>query len=168
MNIILIGFMGAGKTSVGKRLAKLLCYDFYDTDVLIEEKAGISIKEMFEQQGETAFRQLENQVIKDLRGIKKAVISVGGGAVMYHNNFELLKAIGITVFLYASIENILRNVKSSYRPLLGAVLDVEKTEKLYNSRLSTYLKADVVIEVKDKDILQLAEEIVQQLRENYM
>ena len=90
-NIILTGFMGSGKTEVGKRLAQRLGYAFLDTDKLIEEKTGKSISEIFREEGESSFRELETEVIKNLSGITGYIISTGGGIVIREENILSLK-----------------------------------------------------------------------------
>ncbi len=160
MNIVLIGFMASGKTTVARKLSELMSYGFADTDSLIENEAGCTIKEIFQEQGEEVFRQLENKVIRSLIDRTYTVVSVGGGAVMFYDNLALLKAIGITVFLDTPLEQIYKNLEGSYRPLIGAAINKDEVEKLYMKRLSTYMQADLVIKTENKSIEDIAREIV--------
>ena len=97
-NITLCGFMGSGKTTVGKALAKMLNYVFIDTDAEIEKRAGIKISEIFEKLGEAAFRQMESDIIKELARFDNQVISVGGGAVINKENARKLKSCSTVVY----------------------------------------------------------------------
>lgn len=163
MNIILIGFMGSGKTTVGKALASKRGLKFIDTDNFIENKHNISIKDIFKNFGETHFRQLEKQSIEHLKNINDCIIAVGGGAVMYQDNLETLKKIGTTVFLDAPIEKILTNIKFEFRPLVGDTIDENKLSELWDYRYPTYKKADVIIKTDSLNIEQIVDEIVNRL-----
>ncbi|MDF2611929.1 MAG: Shikimate kinase, partial [Lachnospiraceae bacterium] len=107
-NIILIGFMGSGKTSVGERLAKRLSYQFRDTDQLIESRAGDSINHIFELRGEDYFRTLETNLLLEIKPtLSNTVLSTGGGLPLQEQNTKLLKEIGYVVYLKASKETTL-------------------------------------------------------------
>ena len=163
MNIVLIGFMGSGKTTVGKVLAKRQGLKFIDTDKAIENQQNITIKELFSNFGETHFRQMEKQTIDQLSGIKDCVIAVGGGAVMYHNNLDTLKSIGTTVFLDAPMKQILSNLKGKFRPLVGTTIDEDKLSELLNYRYPTYKKADLILNTENLNIEQIVTEIINTL-----
>ncbi len=111
-NIALIGFMGTGKTAVGRVLAKKLGRKFLELDSLIEQKAGKSIPEIFQQDGEIAFRELEIEVTKKVAGQQNAVIACGGGVVLNQINIDRLRAEGRVVYLTASPRAILKRVAS--------------------------------------------------------
>ena len=120
-DIVLIGYMGCGKTTVGKALAEKLDYDFIDTDALIEEKEGRSISDIFAVEGESAFRDMETELLKELAvsNPSGAVISCGGGIVLRKENHELLKKLGRVIYLKASAETTFERVKGeTSRPLL--------------------------------------------------
>ncbi|MDF2840414.1 MAG: Shikimate kinase [Clostridia bacterium] len=163
MNIVLIGFMGSGKTTIGKELALQKGFKLIDTDEMIEKEQNISIKEIFSSKGEAYFRELEKQAIQKLQALDNHIVSVGGGAVMYHNNLDVLKGIGITVFLDAPIEKILENLKGKFRPLVGDTIEEEKLKELLRSRYSTYKKADVTIHTANLSIQQTVNEIIKAL-----
>lgn len=128
--VILIGFMGVGKTSLGKKLAKKMGYDFIDTDKWIEQKTGLSIPEIFEQNGEAYFRKLERNCVEEIKVIQNTVISVGGGLPCFGNTMELLKSFGITIYLKLEAKEIARRLAESKieRPLLHGLIgdDLEK------------------------------------------
>lgn len=163
MNIVLIGFMGSGKTTIGKALAKRNGLKFIDTDKVIENQHNISIKDIFSNFGEDHFRQLEKQSIDQLKNINDCVIAVGGGAVMYHNNFDTLKGIGMTVLLDAPMKKIITNLKGDFRPLVGNTIDENKLCELLETRYSTYKKADVIINTESLNIEQTVDEIIKRL-----
>jgi len=118
--IILIGFMGVGKTSLGKKLAKKMGYDFLDTDKWIEQKTGLTIPEIFEQNGEAYFRKLERNCVEEIKVIQNTVISVGGGLPCFGNTMDSLKSFGITIYLKLEAKEIARRLAESKieRPLL--------------------------------------------------
>ncbi|MEJ2052512.1 MAG: shikimate kinase [Calditrichaceae bacterium] len=164
-HIFLTGFMGAGKSRIGKTLAEQFGYPFYDSDDLIELAAGKKIREIFEQDGERVFRSIESAEIKKLCRINDpAVISLGGGAVQSEENFKLVQKHGVSVYLASSPEAIMNRVKNSNkRPLLdvGEGEDfeqrlLEKIKELLDLRIPVYERSDIAVE---RDGLEL-EEIV--------
>lgn len=163
MNIILIGFMGSGKTTIGKALAEEKGFKLIDTDEMIEKAQNMPISEIFSKFGEPVFREMEKKAIAQLLGIDNHVISVGGGAVMYFDNLETLKRIGTTIFLDAPLQKILNNLKGKFRPLVGNTIEEDKMKNLLGSRYTTYLKADIIINTKDLDIRQTVDEILKRL-----
>lgn len=163
MNIILIGFMGSGKTTIGQALAEQKRLQLIDIDQRIEIEQKNSIKEIFSSYGEAHFRELEKQAIEQLQGIDGYVISVGGGAVMYYNNLEVLKNIGTTVFLDAPVQKILNNLKGKFRPLVGDTIDEQKIKELLEFRYATYKKADLTINTENLDIQQTVDAITTEL-----
>ncbi len=142
-NIILIGFMGSGKTSVGVQLARNLGYTFCDTDQLIEKESGRSIRNIFAEDGEEYFRKLETSLIKDLYGsLDRSVLSVGGGLPIREGNAELLKRLGQVVYLKATKETILKRLKGdTTRPLLAGENAAQKVEDLLKFREPVYESA---------------------------
>lgn len=136
-NIILCGFMGSGKTSIGKILHKLTSLEIIDTDKLIETTINMSIKEYFEQNDEKSFREIEHQIIKEVCSRKNIIISTGGGALTYDKNINILKNSGVLFHINAPLSNILRNTKGNdKRPLLNG--DYNNIKKLYKDRLKLY------------------------------
>ena len=181
-NIVLIGFMGAGKTEVGKILAKNKGFNFIDLDCLIEAQEGMNITEIFKQKGESYFRNLETEILKkidndktDVYKLKFAgkcaeinnhesknwVISTGGGMPAFNGNIKVLKNIGITLYLKASPKTIYDRIKSEvHRPVLGGSGFTEETvaEKL-KEREKFYEQADIVICTEGLTMSAVAEEI---------
>ncbi|MEM9018876.1 MAG: shikimate kinase, partial [Verrucomicrobiota bacterium] len=118
-NLILIGFMGTGKTTIGKQVAKSLGLEFVDTDALIARKAGKSIPDIFEEDGEKVFRRFETEVLRECVGKTDQVISTGGGIVTQPENSPLLEEGGYVVWLRAEAETIFERVRrNKHRPLL--------------------------------------------------
>jgi shikimate kinase len=155
INIVLIGPMGSGKTSVGRRLACVLKRDFFDSDFEIVTRTGVSIEHIFDVESEEGFRKRETAVLKDLCDISNIVIATGGGIVIKPENRELLKRNSFVVYLASSIEQlIMRTAKSKSRPLLEKSTDREKTIRdLIKQREPLYQEvADVVIDTTDKKL----------------
>ena len=162
-SIVLTGFMGTGKTSIGKRLCALTGAQFIDTDSLIEEKEGMSIPEIFQKYGEDYFRDVESEVIKSLKGYKGAVISTGGGAVLRRENIDTLRDGGAVIFcLKADIERVFKNIgdNTQSRPLLnGKTMD--EARALLESRREAYANCDAEIDVTDCEKEQSADKILE-------
>lgn len=144
-SIILCGFMGSGKTVVGKELAKIMGCKFVDTDEMIENEQGVAIKAIFATHGEDYFRDLEHEVCKKVATMKNCVVSTGGGALTFERNVEAIKNGGKIVFLDASFDVICDRIgDSTTRPLFQ---DKEKAKALYDERKSKYLAAsDYVVD----------------------
>ncbi|MGI6097034.1 MAG: shikimate kinase [Dethiobacteria bacterium] len=148
-NIILIGFMGTGKTKVGKLLAKRLGRKFYDSDKLIEEREGKKISLIFQEKGEAYFRWLETQVIAELSSIPEgtAVIATGGGVVLNETNLGYFRQHGVIIALMASPEEILQRVSADKnRPLLQVDDPLGEIKRLLAERSPLYAKADLSVD----------------------
>jgi len=135
-NIILTGFMGTGKTTLGRHLAKVLGYDFVDTDEQIEAQTGQGITDIFARQGEAAFRQLETRLVENLAAKHELVIATGGGLVLNPLNVVLLEKSGLIVCLTAPPEDILARVsrQQHIRPLLQQADPLAKINELLAQR----------------------------------
>ncbi|MDF1825388.1 MAG: shikimate kinase [Verrucomicrobiales bacterium] len=141
-NLILIGFMGTGKTTIGKRVAKSLGFKFVDTDSLIEKKAGKPIVQIFKDSGEDAFRSLETEILKECGRKSGQVISTGGGIVTRPENLELLKEAGYVIWLKASPEIIFERVsRNRSRPLLQTGNPQKTIDDLLSKRAGLYAGA---------------------------
>lgn len=163
-NIILIGFMGAGKTSVGDKLAGIFHKTLIDTDQMIEDIAGMTIAQIFKQHGETPFRQLETRVLKKLlEQAEQEVISVGGGLPMREENRVLLQRLGKVVYLKVKPETVLlRLMNDTVRPLLQGDDVQSKVYTLLAEREPVYREAaHLVIETDGKTMDEIAGEIMQ-------
>lgn len=143
MNIVLTGFMGTGKSAVGRKLAERLGMDFIDMDEMIEEKADITISEIFERFGEAHFRGLENQTVRSLDGSDGKVIATGGGTILNPENLSALKSLGPIICLTATPETIYGRVRhKTHRPLLEVPDPVGRIGELLKMRQPHYDKAD--------------------------
>ncbi len=168
-NVALIGFMGTGKTVVGKVLAEKLNKEFVELDSLIEQKAGKSIPDIFQQDGEIAFRELEIKVTKEVSGRKNLVIACGGGIVLNKINIDRLREEAIIVYLIASPELILKRVlnEEGQRPLLNTPNKASEIQQLLKFRKPFYERAaDIKIDTSRLDIDSVAEQILGKLKEN--
>lgn len=135
-NIVLIGFMGCGKSSIGRRLAGRLGYDFLDSDDLITARAGKSITDLFAEEGEERFRERETNELRELVGSTRIVLATGGGAVLREENRDLLKRIGTVVWLHSDPKTLFeRASRSRKRPLL----EVENPRTTFNTLLEARL-----------------------------
>lgn len=161
-NIVLTGFMGTGKTEVGRILSLKLGYSLVDADTEIEKEQGITITEIFKQYGEIKFREIESDVIKRLSELENTVISTGGGAVLRQENMDNLRKNGIVICLTASPETILKRTSNNNdRPLLQVENPLQKIKELLEFRRPYYEKADIMIDTEGKSPLQVAEEIIE-------
>ncbi len=168
-SIALIGFMGTGKTAVGKTLAEKLDREFVEMDSLVEQKAGKTVPEIFEQDGEVAFRELEIGVTKEIAERKKAVIACGGGVVLNKINIDRLRKKCIIVYLTASPRVILKRTSSdeNERPLLRAANKAGHIQELLRFRKPFYERAaDIRIDTSQRDINSVVEQIIIKLKEN--
>ena len=160
-NIILLGFMGTGKSVVGKKLSRILKRELVDTDKLIEKKAGKSIPEIFSEDGEEHFRGLESEVAKEVSKKKNCVIIAGGGIVLREENIRVLKTNGILICLEASPEVIYERVKNdTYRPLLQVKDPLQKIRNLLEYRKKYYDRADYFIDTSELIIDEVVDEIM--------
>jgi shikimate kinase len=145
-NIALVGFMGTGKSTVGQLVAASLHFRFADTDAMIEGMAGKKISEIFAQEGEARFRELEREVVKRLATLEKTVIATGGGLIVDPANFESLRRHALIVCLWATAETIVKRVgHQTHRPLLRVEDPLERVRALLQERAPFYRRADVLL-----------------------
>ena len=169
-NIVLIGFMGCGKSSVGAHLADFFHYPMIDTDQWIEKEASQTISDIFATNGETYFRQLEREAIVTLsESLSKTIVSTGGGLPIQEGNGDLLKKVGLVVYLKVSKETVLQRLKGdTTRPLLQGENVEQKVEELLNFRSPIYEKtADVTVVVDGKDFSEIVQEIADVYRHKF-
>ncbi len=157
--------MGAGKTTIGRQLAKSLSLPFYDSDKAIEESTGVDIPTIFEFEGEKGFRDREQKMLQQLTQLKGVVMATGGGAILRDENRRLLKENGFIVYLQCSVERILeRTRRDNQRPLLNTENPKERIEELFTEREHLYLSsADFII---DTGVMQ-SKAVVSQILEEY-
>jgi shikimate kinase len=162
-NIALIGFMGTGKSSVGRMLADQLHFTFLDTDELVETRAGKSIAAIFAEEGEAAFRQREREVVAELSSRKRSIISTGGGVGANLDNLASLKEHALVVCLWASPENIWERVRhQSHRPLLQDGEPLAKIRRLLAEREPIYKQADVLLNTEVRSVREVTQQVLHQ------
>jgi len=161
-NLILIGPMGSGKTTVGKQLAKRTRMDFVDSDHMIEDRCGVSISTIFDIEGEEGFRKRETKMLAELVDRTGIVLATGGGAIISEENRILLRKRGFVVYLKTSIETQLsRTQKNQNRPLLDDVDAEKKLTQLMDERGALYeQEADLVVTSGDRMVSKVVEEIL--------
>ncbi len=164
-NIVLTGFMGTGKTAVGRELARLLSMQLVDVDAEIENDRKMTINDIFQEFGEKYFRDVETRVIKKFAAGDNLIISTGGGAVLREENMQALRENGIVFCLDARPETILeRTGRSEDRPLLRTEDPLAKIKELLGFRRPFYEGAGTLIDTEGKTPLQIAEEIAEAVR----
>jgi len=168
-SIALIGFMGTGKTAVGRVLADKLGKEFIEMDSLVEQKAGKIIPQIFRQEGEIAFREFEIEVTKEVAGKKNTVIACGGGVVLNKINIDRLKEECIIVYLTASPAVILKRTSTdtNERPLLMTSDKIQQIRELLKFRQPFYERAaDIKIHTSKLNIGSVVEQIIKRLTQN--
>jgi shikimate kinase len=162
--IVLIGMMGAGKTTVGRRLAARLGRQFVDSDEEVEKAAGMTIEDIFKTRGEADFRAGEVKVIARLLNQGGMVLGTGGGAFMNPETRALIKQLGISVWIKADFELLFQRVsRRSNRPLLKTANPRETLQNLIDLRYPTYAEADVTVVSRDVPQDQVASEVIDAL-----
>ncbi len=165
-NIILTGFMAAGKSSVGRILAQELEWEFIDTDQGIEQFTGLTIPEIFCRYGEKRFRVEEKLFVNKIADITKTVIATGGGTILDQENWQGLQKLGITIHLFVPLEVALQRVnRREDRPLLDK--SIVEIEQMWEERLTIYNQAEITIDTTDQDIDTIAAEILKQVKGGY-
>jgi shikimate kinase len=164
-NLFLVGLMGAGKTTIGRQLARLTGKTFYDSDHEIEARTGVRIPVIFEIEGEAGFRVRESEMIAELATLPNIVLATGGGAVLNPNNRQVLANHGTVIYLRAGIDDILaRTQHDKNRPLLQIANPRAKLEALFAQRDPLYREvADVVIDTSRQNINTLVHRLLRQI-----
>lgn len=163
--IALIGFMGTGKSSVAKMLSNKLGLELIDTDYIIEKKMQIPISEIFHKYGEEKFREIEKNIIEDIKQKRNSVISCGGGVCLDKENIVNIKINNKVILLDASAEVILDRLKNDHsRPILKGNMNIESIEKIKAKRKDSYYQgADIVINTDHKTISEIADKIMKMI-----
>lgn len=160
-NIVLSGFMGTGKTAVGRRLAARLAVEFVDLDELIEAEAGLPIRQIFAARGEAAFRALEREMVGRMAARRRSVIAVGGGAIVDPRNLAALRGIGLLIALSAAPEVILNRVGGGeQRPMLRGPDTRQRILQLLAERAPAYAQADVQVDTSSRSVDEVVEHIL--------
>lgn len=164
MNILLIGFMGSGKSTIGRKLAKLLEYSFVDTDSVIEENQGCSVAEIFKYGGEECFRKMETRLLQKLKNVENSVIATGGGIVLREQNQRLLQEIGKRVYLNVPQEELHQRLKNDRnRPLLKTKDPENVVQKMMKERVLLYEQAEYIVDAGQRSPQKIASEIINKL-----
>ena len=162
-NIALTGFMGVGKSSVGRALAEVLHYEFIDTDEVIESNAGKTINRIFADDGEPTFRGLESQIVQQLTTRDRVVISTGGGLAVSPDNLASLKSHALVVCLWASPEAIWERVRhQSHRPILQTIDPPARIRELLAQREPFYKQADVLVNTELRSLREVVQQVLHQ------
>jgi shikimate kinase len=160
-NLVLTGFMGTGKSSVGRVAAAHLRFRFLDTDALIEAQAGKSIAEIFAEEGEAGFRLRERQMVAELKTCRRAVISTGGGLVVDPANLDSLREHSMVVCLWASPQTIFERTRyARHRPLLKTSEPLPTIRKLLSEREPFYRRADVLINTEHRSLREVTQQVL--------
>jgi len=167
-NIVLIGFMASGKTLSSRELARRMNRQRVSTDELIEEREGMAIKKIFAEKGEAYFRKLEADVVREIASQKNLVIDCGGGIAANEDNLKALQASGISFYLYATPEAVLRRTKGKTdRPLLNVEDPLGTIKKLLAQRDPHYRQADFVVDSNDDNIGKVVDDILSILKQHH-
>lgn len=168
-NIFLVGLMGAGKTSVGRLLAKRFDKTFYDCDHEIERRTGVKIPVIFDIEGEAGFRARESAVLRELTLLHDIVLATGGGAVVSEENRRALKENGTVVYLRPSLDDLWQRTRHDRnRPLLQTTDPRAKLEQLFRQRDPLYHEvATLVVDTGSQSLRSLAHQLEQRLREHF-
>lgn len=160
-NLILIGFMGTGKSTIARQLSKQLDMPFFEMDEMIVQKEGMEISDIFKEKGEDYFRNVETTLLKNLLQKERGILSCGGGIVLRDENIQAMKKHGTVILLTAKPETILQRVKHNQsRPVLNGKKNIEDITKLMKEREERYhMAADILISTDGKSLSQICEEI---------
>lgn len=163
-NIVLTGFMGAGKSVVGRKLAERLGLGVVDTDDVIEEESGMEISEIFSRFGEARFRELESEAVQKVASLENSVIVTGGGVVLKAENIDTLREKGVIVYLHAAPETVYNRVKNeTHRPLLQVEDPLKKIKELLDFRAPFYANNDIEIDTSNLSVDEVVEEIIRKV-----
>lgn len=161
-NIVLVGFMGAGKSATAEVLAVKLGFKRVSTDEMIVEQEGRAINDIFETDGEQYFRDCETRMIYDIAQLRRLVVDCGGGVVLKDENLAILKQHGVIVYLQTSPDVIYERVKhDTHRPLLNVEDPIKAINDLLSERVACYAKADYIVVTDNKTAGEVAEEIIE-------
>jgi len=163
-NIYIVGFMGTGKTVVGRALARKLRVDFVDLDSSIEAKENAAIAEIFKSRGEEYFRRIEKESLAAVCGKNMTVVSCGGGIVLDPENMARMKETGTCICLTASPQEILKRIGvTTHRPLLRSGDPLERIQSLLSDRDAAYRRADILIDTTDLSVQEIVETVIRKL-----
>ena len=165
LNIVIIGFMGTGKSTVSDCLEKMTVMEKIDSDSYIVERYGMEISDIFEKYGENHFRELETEAVAEIASKESVIVSCGGGVPLREKNAELLKANGVVVLLKAGPKVILERVKDSdSRPILNNNMNADFIKSLMDKRADKYNSAaDIIVDTDNKSVKEVCDEIIRRI-----
>lgn len=162
LNIILVGFMGSGKTTIAMKLSQMLKMQYISTDDLIEKKEKATINEIFSKKGEDYFRDVEAEIVKEACAMENVVIDMGGGVVLRDENWNNMKSSGTVICLAADEDTIMnRTKKYKHRPLLNVEDPKQKIRSMLAKRAPFYAKADHCMDTGKMTVKQVVEKIIE-------
>ena len=165
-NLYLVGFMGVGKTALGRRVAKELDYQFFDSDKSIEKTCGRSISEIFKNEGEASFRRYELEFIETGHPTSRCVVSCGGGLVIQDGMKEQLKNRGVVICLFASLQTVIERIsRNNDRPLIDLGNREARIRELFAERESIYMQSGVCISTEGRTIAEVVRHILRTYKE---
>jgi shikimate kinase len=165
-NLYLVGFMGTGKSTVGRLVARQMGFQFVDSDHEIERRQGRPVSQIFAEQGEAAFRALERDFITQGHPAKRCVVSCGGGLIVPPGMLELLRSRGVVVCMHAPIETILqRTMHATHRPLLAVENPEQRLRELYAQRESLYRRAGTMVLTDKRPMREIAAHVLRIYRQ---
>jgi shikimate kinase len=168
MKVYLVGFMGAGKTTIGRELAQRMDAPFFDLDELVEAAEKMTIKEIFASQGEPWFRKRERDILRSTRYLDRGVIATGGGTFTFDENIQFIKSEGLSVYLSAPYSLLRARVgdKAAERPMFR---DDVSAHELFQSRIRYYRLSDVIVEIREEESpAEICERIVLELPKSFL
>jgi shikimate kinase len=168
MKIYVIGFMGAGKTTIGRELAARVDAPFFDLDELVESAEKMTIKDMFAQHGEPYFRKRERDILRSTHYLEKAVIATGGGTFTFEENIQFIQSEGLSVYLSAPYALLRSRIgdKAAERPLFR---DDLATHELFTSRIRYYRMSDVTLEIREEETpAEIVERLLLELPKGFL
>lgn len=159
--VYLVGMMGAGKSAVSRMLASRLEVACIDLDQMIVKRAGMSINDIFAQQGEAHFRKIEKEVLHDVSVGDVGIVATGGGVVLDDDNIAIMKHAGVMIYLKAAVDTLFDRVKDDgTRPLLKVAYPQRRLQEILDTRARQYEKADYVLETDDRTLQNVVDTIV--------
>ena len=168
--------MGSGKSTIGPILANTLGWDFFDLDKVIEGKKNKKVREIFDEEGEESFREIESVVLKEISQKEKIIISLGGGTIIKKDNLDFMKLNGLIIYLKTSEEKIYQRLRfKTDRPIMNSILTenvstadgIKKISELLTKREKYYLNADVVFDIDKYPVGVTVDKIIQIIKQRY-
>lgn len=147
-HLFLVGFMGVGKTRLGRLVSRRLDSHFYDLDHQVEDGAGLRVAQIFERFGQTYFRELEHVALRRMAGLEAAVVATGGGAFTFERNRQIIKNLGISLWIDLDFDSIVERMSSRGRAARPLLQDEHRARALFEARRDFYSQADLVVEVE--------------------